>query len=262
MKNPIKIAFFDIDGTLASNRNPAKKIYDRIPDSAKKTIRLLKERQIIPVIATGRGKAFISGFVEEIGIDSYICANGLCMAHQGKIIYEQFLQENMIAGILPQLMALDGITFFLETATENYLYKDEFIKEQQKHQKFYSLNDSIPMNAYQLVAIGDHIKERVKLQDKNMKAIMVAPNVINILPSTVSKASGIEQMLSLLNLDKINAIAFGDEENDIEMFGAVGCAVAMGNGAEKVKEIADYVTTHVDEDGIYNACRHFNLVID
>ncbi|WP_265456820.1 hypothetical protein [Enterococcus sp. HY326] len=42
-----KIAFFDIDGTLADNQLPKNlSIYDRIPASAKKALLRLQEQQI------------------------------------------------------------------------------------------------------------------------------------------------------------------------------------------------------------------------
>ena len=39
-----------------------------------------------------------------------------------------------------------------------------------------------------------------------------------------------------------------------------GIGVCMGNGTDEVKAAADYVTTDIDDDGIYNACKHFNLI--
>ena len=44
------------------------------------------------------------------------------------------------------------------------------------------------------------------------------------------------------------------------MFSAVGTSVAMGNAQETVKAAATYVTTAVDDDGIYNAAKHFGLM--
>jgi hydroxymethylpyrimidine pyrophosphatase-like HAD family hydrolase len=40
----------------------------------------------------------------------------------------------------------------------------------------------------------------------------------------------------------------------------VAIGVAMGNAAEKVKQAADYVTTSVDDDGVMNALKHFNII--
>jgi hydroxymethylpyrimidine pyrophosphatase-like HAD family hydrolase len=41
-----------------------------------------------------------------------------------------------------------------------------------------------------------------------------------------------------------------------------GCTigVAMGNAKDDVKEIADYVTTSADDDGIWNALKYYKLI--
>ena len=39
-----------------------------------------------------------------------------------------------------------------------------------------------------------------------------------------------------------------------------GIGVAMGNAIDTLKQQADYVTTSVDDDGILNALRHFNVI--
>ena len=57
-----------------------------------------------------------------------------------------------------------------------------------------------------------------------------------------------------------NAYAFGDSTNDIEMLEIVGTAIAMGNGADLAKDVADYVTDTVDEDGLYNAMKYYKLI--
>ena len=55
-------------------------------------------------------------------------------------------------------------------------------------------------------------------------------------------------------------MAFGDGGNDIDMLKHAGIGVAMGNAGENIKEIADYITTSVDDDGITNALKHFNVI--
>ena len=41
--------------------------------------------------------------------------------------------------------------------------------------------------------------------------------------------------------------------NDVEMFAAVGCAVAMGDACEALKAVATHVTGTLEEDGIARA---------
>ena len=55
-------------------------------------------------------------------------------------------------------------------------------------------------------------------------------------------------------------MAFGDGGNDLSMLKHVHIGVAMGNAKDYVKDVADYVTDSVDEDGIYNALKHFNIL--
>lgn len=67
-------------------------------------------------------------------------------------------------------------------------------------------------------------------------------------------------MLEYYNLEKEEAIAFGDGNNDIEMLEAVGTAVAMANASDKLKEIATDICGHVSEDGVYHYCVEHQLI--
>ena len=50
-----------------------------------------------------------------------------------------------------------------------------------------------------------------------------------------------------------------DSLNDLEIIEAAAIGIAMGNGREELKAAADYVTTDIGDDGIWNACVHFGL---
>ena len=67
-------------------------------------------------------------------------------------------------------------------------------------------------------------------------------------------------MLEYYHLDKSEAIAFGDGNNDIEMLQSVGTGVAMGNGSEQLKAVADDVCGHAADDGIYYYCLEKGLI--
>lgn len=61
-----------------------------------------------------------------------------------------------------------------------------------------------------------------------------------------------------LSLDE--AMAFGDGGNDVPMVRDAALGVAMGNACDELKQVADYVTLSVDEDGIAVALEHFGLI--
>jgi len=54
-----------------------------------------------------------------------------------------------------------------------------------------------------------------------------------------------------LSLDRQDIIAFGDEHNDLEMLDYAGWGVAMANGTQQLKLIANDVTDKTNaEDGM------------
>ena len=76
----------------------------------------------------------------------------------------------------------------------------------------------------------------------------------------INKGTGIEKVLEHFCADRSDAIGIGDSGNDIPMLSYCGTSIAMGNGAESVKAIADYVTKDILDDGIYHAFKHFGLI--
>ncbi len=55
-------------------------------------------------------------------------------------------------------------------------------------------------------------------------------------------------------------MAFGDDLNDIPMFKYVKYGICLGNGKEEAKKYAYFVTDNIEDDGIYNALKKFNLI--
>ena len=76
----------------------------------------------------------------------------------------------------------------------------------------------------------------------------------------VSKGAAIKTFMEAIGEPIENAYAFGDSTNDIEMLETAGTAIAMGNGADEAKAVADYITDSVDEDGLAHAMKHFGLI--
>lgn len=75
-------------------------------------------------------------------------------------------------------------------------------------------------------------------------------DVIEIVRHGLNKAVGISHVSKWLDIPQERIIAFGDEDNDLEMIDYAGTGVAMGNGIDRLKSIADEVTMTNNEDGI------------
>ncbi|MCU5745974.1 Cof-type HAD-IIB family hydrolase [Staphylococcus sp. SQ8-PEA] len=74
--------------------------------------------------------------------------------------------------------------------------------------------------------------------------------IIEIVRKGINKARGIDYVKSYLGIKSENVIAFGDEDNDSEMLKYATHGVAMANGLDEIKEIANEITYSNNEDGI------------
>lgn len=73
---------------------------------------------------------------------------------------------------------------------------------------------------------------------------------LEIVPARVSKWSGLIALAAHRGIEPESVCAVGDQVNDLSMIRGSGLGVAMGNGHESVKAVADYVCGRHDEDGL------------
>ncbi|MBL0745001.1 Cof-type HAD-IIB family hydrolase [Chryseolinea lacunae] len=73
---------------------------------------------------------------------------------------------------------------------------------------------------------------------------------LELAPKTISKATGLQLVLSRLSIDPKEVIAFGDNYNDVELLDYVGWGVAVDNARDEVKAVANEITAHNKEDGV------------
>ena len=81
-----------------------------------------------------------------------------------------------------------------------------------------------------------------------------------MLVEPVHKERGIFEIMKRYNVSDDRIVVFGDGLNDCSMFRPEWMTVAMGNAKPALKKKARYITDDADDDGIYNACRHFGWI--
>jgi len=77
--------------------------------------------------------------------------------------------------------------------------------------------------------------------------------ILTLTSAKASKGDALRAACGHLGITTDEVVAFGDSENDIEMFRAAGTSVAMGQADEHTKGEADYVTGRNDEAGVAEA---------
>jgi Cof subfamily protein (haloacid dehalogenase superfamily) len=76
------------------------------------------------------------------------------------------------------------------------------------------------------------------------------PYFLEFASPDVTKAAGLEFLAKHLGFTRERTVAFGDGENDIELVDWAAYGVAVANADDRVKEIADFVCSSVDEEGV------------
>ena len=83
---------------------------------------------------------------------------------------------------------------------------------------------------------------------ERISTVISKPQFLEVLPAGVNKGTALERVAAHFSVGIDQCMAIGDGHNDLEMIRSVGCGVAVRNGNEELKRIADYVTTGTNEE--------------
>ncbi|MBB4824882.1 Cof subfamily protein (haloacid dehalogenase superfamily) [Sporosarcina luteola] len=254
-----KIIFFDVDGTLIDYKK------GEVSAATKRTIRQLKKHNYLLVAATGRPLSMCLD-LESIGIDAFITANGAFVKFQDEVIYKSVLSKETVTTI-HKFAERRGhsLTYFTERLTMNSVQDENTLialKETLSLEAFPERDDDAGNKEIYLMCLYGN-RDTIEIYEEefpNLQFQQWHPHIANVLQTEVSKSIAAQHVLDYFGLHPSEAIAFGDGENDIDLFQLVGFSIAMGNGSEKLKEIADFVTKDCADDGIAYALKTLELI--
>ena len=255
----IKAAFFDVDGTLLSYKTK------QVCPSARAAIAKLQEQGILCIVATGRHMIQLSKLpVGDIPFDGFVMLNGqLVLDKDQSVLFgvpiegkaKEFLVEKFNDHTYPAVL-VEQDQMYLNCVTDH-------VQEVNRRMSItpLPLSDYRGGDFYQICAYlrpeDEHLIDPIR-EDCVLTSWHYGGK--DIIAGGGGKMVGIQRYLELLGIKREEIIAFGDAENDLEMIRYAGIGVAMGNGEEAVKAVADYVTADIDDDGIEKALKHFKLI--
>jgi hypothetical protein len=102
--------------------------------------------------------------------------------------------------------------------------------------------------------IRDELQERFRDRVHFFNSIGPTGKIILTLTSSLaSKGDALRAACAHLGITADQVVAFGDSENDVEMFRAAGASVAMGQADDETKAAATHVTGRNDQAGVAEA---------
>ena len=248
-----KYFFFDIDGTL-TDRSTGK-----IVPSAAEAIDKLKEAGHFVAIATGRAAYKAEKFRVTSSFDHMVCNGGHGIVIDGELKENRPLDYDKCLAIYRQAISLGyGVLVMLDDSERCYANSFDFYDQvgPRKEPTVYIIDEKFdPADhdaIYKLyISIPQEEEDRLTLKD-TVGSLRFQPEYLMFQPD--DKKGGILRMLDMVGGKPDDVVVFGDDYNDMCMFDPQFYKVAMGNGCQALKDMADYVAAANVEDGIYKAC--------
>lgn len=267
-----KILFVDLDATLLSDDKS-------ISEGNRKAIRrMLKEGHYI-AIATGRTVESGRSVVRELGLTVPGC---YMIAFNGAVLYDCSADRVLFKRSIP----IDVVQEIFERAKKAGIYAQTYnntdiitarhTKELDYYRKKNRLTYKLAANVLDLLEeepqkvllIDLDNKERLERFRRNnlgwekgrCNSFFSCKEYLEYCPIDTNKGTGVEYLRQILNMPSDSTVAVGDEQNDLEMIMAAHVGVAMKNGIQELKDVADYVTERDNNhDGIAEVIEKFIL---
>lgn len=252
----------DLDGTLLTDD---KKISIRNKQAIFQAI----EDGHVVVIATGRpGRASIQYYQELQLKTPMVNFNGalvhhpldtswkgihtpmpLTTAHRIIDVSNEVEVKNILAEVQDQVY-LDQYSEDIMTIFQDFPEQSPYIIGDIKSKlKYDPTSVLIHPNASQVEELRDHLNDYHAEVIEHRK--WGAPwNIIEIIKKGMNKAVGLKAIADEYHIARENIIAFGDEDNDLEMIDYAGVGVSMGNAIDELVSVSKHQTLTNEEDGI------------
>lgn len=265
----IQLIALDLDGTLLDSRK-------RLSDRNRKAIEACIARGIYVVPCTGRTAEGVPSMIKEIpGIRYAITVNGgMIEDMEKKLVLDRRLMEKETAlSVLEQIK--DRHIMYDIYADGQGISEDRFYNHLDEYKVTKEIQILVRKTRRVVPDIIEYVKNKPGMVDKinlffsdldereeirtllkQRTDVIVSSSLYNNLEINAlgaEKGEALLRLASILGLSGEETMACGDGDNDFSMIRLAGTGVAMENGEESLKAVADYITGSNDESGVAQA---------
>lgn len=258
-----KIIAVDLDGTLLNSQS-------QLSDFTKETIKKVAQKGHKVIITTGRPYRMAHQYYEELGLDTpMINFNGSLTHLPGKkwkfeqsltvdksylidmVAREEEIEADFIAGEYRNKFYITNTNE--EIANPQLFGVNAFVPENQFNPQLVTKNPSVILlqtRAEDKYALADQMSSFYQYE-LTINTWGGPLNILECTPKGVHKAFALKYLLNIMNADRKDLIAFGDEHNDTEMLEFAGTGYAMKNANTSLLPFADQqLGLTNDQDGV------------
>lgn len=249
----IRLVASDLDGTLLLNK--AQSLNPEVFEQIKK----LKEMGILFVAASGRQYDNMLRLFEPVKDDIiYICENGAIIFYKGEVIHKSLMERSLGQEMLRAIIESPGTEVLLSGEHTSYIQPK---KESYANHLMNVVKNNVTIVEDILKVPEDYMKislyEEKGLEeslDTWLKRFKARANVVtsgngwlDMMPKGVHKGMALSKILEMFQISPSEAVAFGDQYNDLEMLHLVDYDFAMESAMPRVKEESHYSTERVEK---------------
>jgi Cof subfamily protein (haloacid dehalogenase superfamily) len=266
----VRLLALDLDDTLLRSDLT-------ISYQTRNAIKKVEAAGVIVVLASGRIPVAMDQFASLLGMHKkagyLICNNGTLIqeSHTGKVVYENRMD---VKAALTAFDLADAEGFPVQIYEDDIMYVSRHNEYTSYDQKLTGLRQVVVEHFRAMVAGGCHkllipgdpkllppLESilRTYLED-NITIFTSKPYFLEILPANTNKGTALEKVADFLGINQKDVMAIGDSMNDEAMLKWAGMGIAMANSDERIKNIADLVTTRDnDDDGVAEVIEKYIL---
>ena len=272
-----RIIALDLDGTLTRSD---KRISARTRDVLIKA----QEQGVKVVLASGRPTNGMAFLADELQMDKF---GGTVLAFNGGEITDWSTKQVLNQVVLPDtvvpllydyakskgfpIMTYCGREIFSEEADNKYMMQSafrnrmeirvvpDFLKATREWGRLPKCMIVGAPDVLETFEQGMHEYAETQPCFDGIDFFRSEPYYLEIVPKGIDKGDCLQIVLDHYGFQREELIACGDAFNDVSMIRFAGLGVAMGNGQDCVKQVADYITDSNEADGVANVVEKFML---